>query len=148
MNDDLIPGPCEICGTTNYRLSMGGPGICPSCDCGDFSIAKVQRQATSIVRLEVALAARDKEIAGLAEHLDRAVALGAFEINRANAAKAEVKRLYDILLRIAFDGDVSSLAGNPAMWPATIAYIGLGGRFKAGERLDERTALPRYMDDG
>lgn len=27
-------GPCVMCGATDYRLSMGGPGICPSCDCG------------------------------------------------------------------------------------------------------------------
>ena len=27
-------GPCQMCGATNYSLSMGGPGICPSCDCG------------------------------------------------------------------------------------------------------------------
>jgi len=28
-------GPCTVCGKTNYPLSMGGPGICPSCDCGN-----------------------------------------------------------------------------------------------------------------
>lgn len=27
-------GPCVVCGATNYALSMGGPTICPSCDCG------------------------------------------------------------------------------------------------------------------
>lgn len=27
-------GPCIVCGKTNYPNSMGGPGICPSCDCG------------------------------------------------------------------------------------------------------------------
>lgn len=27
-------GPCVICGATNYELSMGGPTICPVCDCG------------------------------------------------------------------------------------------------------------------
>ncbi len=26
-------GPCTGCGATDYRLSMGGPGICPACDC-------------------------------------------------------------------------------------------------------------------
>ena len=29
-------GPCSVCGTTNYPNSMGGPSICPSCDCGNF----------------------------------------------------------------------------------------------------------------
>ena len=27
-------GPCIVCGATNYPLSMGGPNICPPCDCG------------------------------------------------------------------------------------------------------------------
>jgi len=27
-------GPCTVCGKTNYPNSMGGPGICPACDCG------------------------------------------------------------------------------------------------------------------
>ena len=27
-------GPCMVCGATNYSNSMGGPMICPSCDCG------------------------------------------------------------------------------------------------------------------
>jgi len=26
--------PCRICGKVNYATSMGGPGICPTCDCG------------------------------------------------------------------------------------------------------------------
>ena len=26
-------GPCLACGATDYPLSMGGPGICPACDC-------------------------------------------------------------------------------------------------------------------
>lgn len=29
-----MPGPCVVCGLTYYPLSMGGPHICPSCDCG------------------------------------------------------------------------------------------------------------------
>lgn len=26
-------GPCLGCGAENYGLSMGGPAICPACDC-------------------------------------------------------------------------------------------------------------------
>ena len=44
-------GPCCICGATNYSLSMGGPTICPSCDCGDFGMEKVKRQGIEIVQL-------------------------------------------------------------------------------------------------
>jgi len=28
-------GPCALCGDTNYALSMGGPMVCPACDCGN-----------------------------------------------------------------------------------------------------------------
>lgn len=28
-------GPCIVCGKRNYPMSMGGPQICPSCDCGN-----------------------------------------------------------------------------------------------------------------
>lgn len=27
-------GPCVVCGKENYPLSVGGPSICPACDCG------------------------------------------------------------------------------------------------------------------
>ena len=29
-------GPCTLCGTRDYALSLGGPTLCPSCDCGNF----------------------------------------------------------------------------------------------------------------
>ena len=28
-----LPGPCAGCGGTGYPLSMGGPSVCPACDC-------------------------------------------------------------------------------------------------------------------
>lgn len=48
---DLLPGPCAICGLTNYPLSFGGPTICPSCDCGDSGPYVISRQATELRRL-------------------------------------------------------------------------------------------------
>ena len=51
----MIAGPCVLCGDTHYALSVGGPGICPSCDCGDFGLKKVQRQAQVILELRKAL---------------------------------------------------------------------------------------------
>lgn len=42
---------CTICGLEFTEPSYGGPGICPSCDCGDFGINKIQRQAREIIRL-------------------------------------------------------------------------------------------------
>lgn len=55
-----IPGGelCTICGLTFYNRSMGGPGICPSCDCGNFGLAAIQRQAEEIQRLREELAKR------------------------------------------------------------------------------------------
>lgn len=38
-----IPGPCGVCGATNYNLSVGGPGICPRCDCGPPSAKDIRR---------------------------------------------------------------------------------------------------------
>lgn len=55
------PGPCIICGDRDYPLSAGGPTICPSCDCGDFGLAKVKRQAAEIERLTAREAAADAE---------------------------------------------------------------------------------------
>ena len=33
MHPGPQPGPCVSCGATSYPLSMGGPSICPACDC-------------------------------------------------------------------------------------------------------------------
>jgi hypothetical protein len=38
-------GPCNLCGLTDYPLSMGGPTICPSCDCGiDPQLSKCRNE--------------------------------------------------------------------------------------------------------
>lgn len=37
MGNAMPYGPCNVCGATNYPSSMGGPYICPSCDCGNFN---------------------------------------------------------------------------------------------------------------
>lgn len=41
------------------------------------------------------------------------------------------------LYRIAFPGlsGVNGFAGNPALWPCSIAYEALGGEFKDGKRI-------------
>jgi len=54
--ETLMPGPCCICGRTDYPLSMGGPTICPKCDCGHFDAATVQQQAKVIEGLRAELA--------------------------------------------------------------------------------------------
>jgi hypothetical protein len=35
--------------------SMGGPGVCPACDCGHFGLPQIQAQAKRIAQLEAAL---------------------------------------------------------------------------------------------
>lgn len=51
-----VPGPCICCGATNYALSMGGPTICPSCDCGNFGAPTVTRQGKEIASLRARIA--------------------------------------------------------------------------------------------
>lgn len=51
----MIPGPCVICGGTNYELSCGGQTICPKCDCGNFDAATVMKQAKVIADLRIQL---------------------------------------------------------------------------------------------
>jgi hypothetical protein len=46
---------CKICGLTYYSRSYGGDGICPSCDCGNFGLPAVERQAKRIQELEAVL---------------------------------------------------------------------------------------------
>ncbi len=43
VNRGLQPGPCVVCGATNYPPSLGGPNICPSCDCGRPSPVQLRR---------------------------------------------------------------------------------------------------------
>lgn len=49
-----IPGGeiCTFCGERFYSRSYGGPGICPSCDCGNFGPGVVKRQGARIAALE------------------------------------------------------------------------------------------------
>lgn len=44
-------GPCLICGSFGYSMSMGGPGICPKCDCGHFDAVTVEMQAKAMADL-------------------------------------------------------------------------------------------------
>lgn len=65
------PGPCCICGDTNYQLSLGGPTICPACDCGASTDPRVARNLRAeITRLRT-------ENIELRDKLDR-IAAGQF----------------------------------------------------------------------
>lgn len=84
--DAVWPGPCVICGSTNYALSMGGPTICPSCDCGDFGIERVKRLGRELASTREELQARMKalEEAG-------AIMLMANAANKQRAEQAETR---------------------------------------------------------
>jgi hypothetical protein len=40
----IQPGPCVVCGEKNYPLSLGGPDICPACDCGMLPAPRLRQQ--------------------------------------------------------------------------------------------------------
>jgi hypothetical protein len=56
-NQYEIPGGelCTICGLRFYNRSAGGPGICPSCDCGFFGPGAIEAQRKEIERLNALL---------------------------------------------------------------------------------------------
>lgn len=116
------PGPCVICGGTDYDLSCGGPTICPKCDCGNFDSATVLKQAKVIAELrsDLAEAERDldafgkvspqqyeKELAEYRVECAESNRLAATNFRRAKLAEAEIQRLRDAiqsLHRVWFTG--------------------------------------------
>jgi hypothetical protein len=70
------PGPCIICGAKDYALSMGGPDICPSCDCGNFGpeVVKAQAQQITVLNAELELQRRLARVdASLARRLGESI---------------------------------------------------------------------------
>lgn len=51
----------------------------------------------------------------------------------------------EALIKIAFDPDVSDLAGNPGLWSSTIAYLALGGRIEGGKKLDTKNEVLKQL---
>ncbi len=49
----------------------------------------------------------------------------------------------EMALSIIAFGKTNAFAGNPMMWPSTIAYAGLGGRYEQGKQVDGPEALLR-----
>ena len=66
-SNNMPYGPCVYCGDTNYANSIGGPMVCPSCDCGDFGVYKVQRQAKIIEQLRERVEQLQIELSNLQE---------------------------------------------------------------------------------
>lgn len=62
-----MTGPCALCGGINYPASLGGPGICPSCDCGiPPEVSRLRRENQ---RLRLLLAEARGEAIGLEDLL-------------------------------------------------------------------------------
>lgn len=55
-NGANVSGPCIVCGLRDYPLSMGGPGICPACDCGHSGPKVVETLKRRIQELETEVA--------------------------------------------------------------------------------------------
>ena len=55
MNLYVQTGPCSLCGDTDYPLSMGGPSICPRCDCSPPSPLEIRRLHETIASLQAQL---------------------------------------------------------------------------------------------
>lgn len=58
-------------------------------------------------------------------------------------ALTEKRDLRNALFKLAFDSDVSYLAGDPSRWSSTIAYEALGGRIVDGVRVDTKEDLEK-----
>jgi hypothetical protein len=54
-----------LCGATNYPLSLGGPSICPSCDCGNPPAAKAKEYYSPNVLSEGTKEKLDELLEGL-----------------------------------------------------------------------------------
>lgn len=59
LNLQIQRGPCMVCGARDYPLSVGGPGICPACDCGQSPTMTV---AYSELVARLAAAEQEREL--------------------------------------------------------------------------------------
>jgi hypothetical protein len=59
MNAD--PYLCVVCGDRFSSRSFGGPGICPSCDCGISPIEKMLRAENHRLQAELIAATRERD---------------------------------------------------------------------------------------
>jgi hypothetical protein len=67
LKADLQVGPCVVCGRVNYPLSMGGPQICPACDCGiPLREQRLQEELGKALATNVTLATENERLRLLA----------------------------------------------------------------------------------
>jgi uncharacterized Zn finger protein (UPF0148 family) len=118
-----MPGPCVICGLTDYPLSFGGPTICPSCDCGDFGPVKIERQRKEIEsqraeneRLKEHLATNDRVL----DHTSKELAK---DSNLVNELSAEVERLTAERANRYWEGRYRDEKADNERLRAAISYV-------------------------
>lgn len=91
-------GPCISCGEVNYPLSMGGPDICPACDCGWDLKTRLppMREKIKLLQAEFAKAREEKE--NLRQYASGLENAQAFLDARVADAEEENKRLRDKII--------------------------------------------------
>lgn len=103
-------GPCQLCGDTNYALSMGGPGICPSCDCGNFGPHTVKRQAKTIYELRERVTKLEAEVQSA--EINGAAAMGGLitfaQAYREHQVIQRLERLIESLPPVPEDREIDS----------------------------------------
>ncbi len=65
----MIAGPCVVCGRTNYELSMGGPTICPRCDCSPPTMRQIREREEKDQAVIAALRRERDELAAMLRRL-------------------------------------------------------------------------------
>lgn len=103
MSEQTQQGPCISCGATNYPLSFGGPGICPTCDCSPPTMRQLRLERE----------AYEGQIKALRAELETANARLAMLSEAANVARLHIHAIFDFRAEHAIadeqgkpDGDV------------------------------------------
>lgn len=78
----MQPGPCKICGRTNYPASFGGPDICSGCDCGVTDPAVLSWHNNKL----------QEELAALRQRLEEAEKLLKYVLSPAFYAQGRIRR--------------------------------------------------------
>jgi len=89
-------GPCVYCGATNYALSLGGPAVCPACDCGrpDPALVAIRNAQLTAERDALLSEVRGLREAGLAlVEASMDVSSGGVSNHRRTVAAMDERRL-------------------------------------------------------
>jgi hypothetical protein len=102
-----IKGPCIICGATDYGLSLGGPTICPACDCGGVSPQRLRAQTDEIKRLRDLIAYKDEALRVLVDNIPA-------DLPR----RDEARERGFMALALTVESNVKKLIDSDGLWAA------------------------------